>query len=101
VIASGRQTGISGGYFKPSAARSRSCPTKPRLGSVLLNAAAAEQRRRDPVEGRGMVQADEGICLEPVSAHTVAPVDQGHPHIGVVDKSIHERHAGGAGPTTR
>ncbi len=52
-----------------------------------LNAAAAEQRRRDPVERGGLVQADEGIGVEPVSADTVAPVDEGYPHIGVVDSA--------------
>jgi hypothetical protein len=67
------------------------------LGPVLLHPATAQQRRRDTVEGRSLVQADEGICLEPVTAHAVAAIDHRHPHLSVVDQRIGERHAGGAG----
>ena len=71
---------------------------QPGLRSVLLHAAAAEQRRRDAVERRRLVQADEGIGVEPVPADAVPAVDDRHAHVGVVDQRIRERHARGAGP---
>ena len=68
-----------------------------RLGPALLHTAAAEHRRRDAVEGRGLVQPDERVGLEPVAADAVAAVDQGHAYVGVVDQRVGERHAHGAG----
>ena len=43
------------------------------------------------------MQADEGVGLEPVPADAVAPVDQGHAHVGVVDQRVGERHPHGPG----
>ena len=70
---------------------------QPLLRSALLQLAAAEQGRRDAVEGRGLVQADEGVRLEPVPADAVATVDQGHADVGVVDQRVGEGHPHGAG----
>ncbi len=43
------------------------------------------------------MQPDEGIGVQPVPTDPVAPIDQGHPHLGVVDQRVGERHAHGAG----
>ena len=67
------------------------------LGSALLQLAAAEQGRRDAVEGGGLMQADERVRLEPVPADAVATVDQRHADVGVVDQRVGERHPHGAG----
>jgi hypothetical protein len=70
-------------------------------GFALLQLTAAEQRRRDVVEGGGLVQPHERVRPEPVSADTVATVDQGHAYVGVVDQGDREGHPHGTGPTTR
>ena len=46
------------------------------LGPVRLDPPIAEHGRRHAVERRGLVQADEGIRVQPVSAGTVPTVDQ-------------------------
>ena len=67
------------------------------LRSALLQLAAAEQGRCHAVEGRGLVQADEGVGLEPVTADAVATVDQRHAYVGVVGQGVRECHPHGAG----
>ena len=72
---------------------------QPRLGPAVLHPPTAEQRRRDAVEARGLVQLDERVRLEPVAADAVPAVDQRHPYVGrVVDQRVRERHPHGAGP---
>ena len=68
-----------------------------RLRSVLLQLATTEQGRCNAIEGRGLVQADEGIRLQPVPADAVATVDQGHAYVGVVGQGVREGHSRGAG----
>ena len=44
------------------------------------------------------MQAHERVGLEPVAPDTVAAVDEGDAHVGVVDQGVGERHAHGPGP---
>ena len=43
------------------------------------------------------MQPHERVGLEPVAADTVAAVDEGDAHVGVVDQRVGERHAHGPG----
>ena len=67
------------------------------LGTVRLEAAVAELGRRDAVEDGGLVQADERIGVQPVTARAVPAVDDHHLYIGVVDQGVGERQARGTG----
>ncbi len=67
-----------------------------RLGSVLLDAAAAEQRRRDAVERGRLVQPDEGVGVQPVPAGTVPAVDERDGDVRVVHEGVDERHPRGS-----
>ena len=67
------------------------------LRPALLHPPATQRRGRDTVEGGRLVQADEGVGVEPVPADAVPAIDQRHPHVGVVDQRVRERHAHGPG----
>ena len=41
------------------------------------------------------MQSHEGVRVAPVPADAVAPVDQGHAYVGVVDQRVDETHAHG------
>ena len=63
------------------------------LGPALLQLPPAEQGRRNAIEGGGLMQSDEGVRLEPVSADAVPTVDQRHPNPGVVGQCVGEGHS--------
>ena len=72
---------------------------QPRLGPPVLHPPTTEQRRRDAVEARGLVQLHERVRLQPVAADAVPPVDERHPgRRGVLDQRVRERHPHRAGP---
>jgi hypothetical protein len=64
---------------------------------MALHASVPKERRCDPIKGGSLVQADEGVGVEPVSADAVTTVHQGNTHVGVVDQRICKRHTGGTG----
>ena len=68
----------------------RSCQAG--LGSGGLEPTTAEHPRRDAVEGRRLVQTYERVRVAPVAADAVAAVDEGDPHVGVVDQGVDEPH---------
>ena len=45
------------------------------LGPALLQLAVAEPCRRNAVKGRGLMQSDEWVRLEPMAADAVPAVD--------------------------
>src|SRR3954454_8826475 len=67
-------------------------------GSVLLHAAAAEERGRDAVERGRLVQPDERVGAEPVPADVVTAVDEGDADVGMGDEGVGERHPHRSGP---
>ena len=65
---------------------------QPGLRPGGLDPTIAQHARGHAVEGGGLVQPDEGVRVAPVPADAVAPVDQGHPGVGVVDQGVDEAH---------
>ena len=68
-----------------------------RFGAGELPRAVAEDRRRDAVEHRRLMELDERIRVEPVAACRVPTIDQRDVHVGVVDQRVREGHAHRAG----
>ena len=62
------------------------------LGTGRLQPAAAEERRRDPVEGRGLMQPHEAVRVEPMPARAVAAIHQRDGDVRVRREGVDERH---------
>ncbi len=66
---------------------------QPGLGAVLLHLATAENRGRDAVEQRCLMELHERIRILPVTARGVATVDERDMDVGMVDEGVGEGHA--------
>ena len=63
-----------------------------RVGSRLVDLVVAERSGADPIDRRRLVEPDERIRVEPVSARPVPPVHEHHPRVRSGEQGIRERH---------
>ena len=63
-----------------------------RVGSRLVDSVVAKPPGADPIDRRRLVEPDERIRVEPVSARPVPPVHEHHPRVRSGEQGIRERH---------
>jgi hypothetical protein len=64
------------------------------LGSTRLDGVASKRHRIDAVEGRGLMQADEGVGIIPVAAGRGSPIHHDDLGVRLGDERVRERHSG-------
>jgi hypothetical protein len=85
-------SGVVGDDFGGCGALGHAC-----LGTGGLELACAQGGGDDAIELGGLVEANEGVGIEPVAAGAVATVDEGDVDVSVVDERVDESEASGTG----